>query len=200
MMVHLFGKTDSPCVAAWALKKTAQDYGHEFDNDVSRVVDRNFYVDDCLVSVPEPNRAVELARDLMNLLKKGNFRLTKFSSNDIEVLSSIPAEERIVKNLDLDDFPTERALGVQWNVQKDTLGIQQMLQEETAENTRRECLSILSSTFDPLGMIAPVMLPAKRIVQRTWQLKLSWDEVLPDDLLEGWRKWKDDLAVLKGVT
>lgn len=200
MVVHLFGKTDSPCIAAWALKKTAEDHGDEFSSEVSRVVNRNFYVDDCLVSVPDAGQAIELAHDLMTLLKRGNFRLTKFTSNDKDVLSTIPTEERLIKNLDLDHFPAERALGVQWDVQADVLGVQRSLQDETAENTRRECLSILSSTFDPFGMIAPVMLPAKRIVQRTWQLKLNWDEVLPDDLLEGWKRWKDDLVILKGVT
>jgi len=200
MVVHLFGKTDSPCIAAWALKRTAEDHGDESSSEVSRVVNRNFYVDDCLVSVPDAGQATELAHDLMTLLKRGNFRLTKFTSNDKDVLSTIPTEERLIKNLDLDHFPAERALGVQWDVQADVLGVQRSLQDETAENTRRECLSILSSTFDPFGMIAPVMLPAKRIVQRTWQLKLNWDEVLPDDLLEGWKRWKDDLVILKGVT
>ena len=35
-------------------------------------------------------------------------------------------------------------------------------------DTRRRCLSTLSSIFDPLGMIGPVQLPAKRVLQKTW--------------------------------
>jgi len=42
MTVHLFGKTDSPCIAAWTLKKTAKDHEHEFGKDVSQVIDKNF--------------------------------------------------------------------------------------------------------------------------------------------------------------
>ena len=48
----------------------------------------------------------------------------------------------------------------------------------------------MSSIFDPLGMIGPVLLPAKRVLQKTWQLKLHWDEKLPEDLLKDWNKWK----------
>ena len=45
----------------------------------------------------------------MRMLRKGNFRLTNFISNDKDVLAAIPAEERSVKNLDLDKLPIERA-------------------------------------------------------------------------------------------
>ena len=55
--------------------------------------------------------------DLRDLLGKGGFRLTKWLSNDKEVVKSIPETERAtVKTLDFDDVLTERALGVQWNV------------------------------------------------------------------------------------
>jgi hypothetical protein len=47
--------------------------------------------------------------------------------------------------------------------------------------SRRDCLSVLSSTFDPLGIVGPVILQAKKLVQRTWTLKLGWDDELPED-------------------
>ena len=57
------------------------------------------------------------------MLHKGNFRLTKFISNDKDVLAAIPAKERTIKNLDLDRLPIERALGQQWNIDTDTFGV-----------------------------------------------------------------------------
>ena len=119
----------------------------------------------------------------MRLLKKGNFRLTKFVSNVKEVLAAIPANERTIKNLDLDNFPIQRALGLQWDTETDTFGVNVSLSPKN-DGTRRG-LSTISSTFDPLGMIAPVLLPAKRVMQKTWRLKLDWDEKLPEDLLQG---------------
>ena len=48
-------------------------------------------------------------------------------------------------------------------------------------------------------MIGPVLLPAKRALQKTWQLKLLWDEKLPEDLLKDWNKWKENLTLFDHV-
>lgn len=61
-------------------------------------------------------------------------------------------------------------------------------------------MSTLSSILDPLGMIGPVLLPAKRVLQKTWQLKLHWDEKLLEDLLKDWIKWREDLTLLNHVS
>ena len=95
MTVHLFGKADSPCITAWALKRTAIDNRTEFGNDACKVVPKNFCVDDCRI---------------IQFLWKSNFCPTKFVSNVKEVLYAIQAEERTVKSLDLDELPVERAL------------------------------------------------------------------------------------------
>jgi len=47
-------------------------------------------------------------------------------------------------------------------------------------------------------MTGTVLLPAKRLMQKTWQLKLHWDEKLPENLLKGWKKWREELVLLKG--
>ena len=141
------------------------------------------------------------ALHLIQLLRKGNFRLTKFVSNEKSVLAAIPAAERTIKDLDLDKLPVERALGLQWDVANDTFGVKVSIPgKQLKENTRRGCLSTISSTFDPFGMVAPVLLPAKRALQKTWQLKLQWDDELPGNLLEGWKKWKEDLSLLNEVS
>ncbi|XP_067022151.1 uncharacterized protein [Acropora muricata] len=147
-----------------------------------------------------PNAAVDV-NEVSVLVGKGNFRLTKFISNDKDVLAAIPAEERTIKNLDLDKLPIERALGQQWNIDTDTFSVKTSLPSGRPGNdTRRRCLAILSSIFDPLGMIGPVLLPAKRVLQRTWQLKLRWDDKLPEELLKDWNKWKEDLTLLNHVS
>ena len=50
-----------------------------------------------------------------------------------------------------------------------------------------------------LGLTGPVLLPAKRVLQRTCPLKLQWDEKLPDDLLRSWTKWREQLELLNQV-
>ena len=97
-------------------------------------------------------------------------------------------------NLDYESMPSEKALGVSWGVETDTLGFCVMPTEKPA--TRRGMLSTVSSLYDPLGITAPYVLTGKSIVQDCCRLKLTWDECVPDDLCERWRSWVRELSVL----
>ena len=121
MSKHVFGATSSPSCANFCLKKTASTYGKEFDPKVAETIQRNMYVDDLMKSVGTTEIAIKLVKQLRELLKKGGFRLTKWLSNDREVLAEIPENERAssVVSLEIDDLPTECALGVKWNVETD---------------------------------------------------------------------------------
>ena len=117
MRVHLFGGASSPSCANYALKKIADDNKEDFRPEVVETVDRNFYVDNCLKPVSNEDKAVNLAKQLRELLARGGFRLTKWLSSSRKVLESLPESERalIVRDLDFNNHSVERALGVQWN-------------------------------------------------------------------------------------
>ena len=85
---------------------------------------RNFYVDDALPSANNDQSATNLACGLADILDRGSFNLTKFTSNSKKVLAAIPRDKRSKPelNLDLDELPIERALGVRWFVVDDQLG------------------------------------------------------------------------------
>ena len=101
------------------------------------------------------------------MCKKAGFNLHKFVSNKKEVLRSIPISDRAddLKNidLDLDKLPMERALGVHWCIQSDTFQFRLTLKDRSC--TRRGILSTISSIFDPLGFVAPILLEGKSILQ-----------------------------------
>jgi hypothetical protein len=164
MTVHLFGGVWSPSCCNFALKYTAKEQRLSYDAEISNSVDRNFYVDDFLKSVPSVDEAVKVVKEVAALLRTGGFRLTKWISNDAEVMSSIPARERSAKMplyVDLtDEGVTERALGLKWDVKEDCFRFAAL--EKGKPNTRRGVLSIINSIFDPLGLISPFILPAKR--------------------------------------
>ncbi|XP_063749569.1 uncharacterized protein LOC134870954 [Eleginops maclovinus] len=94
MLVHIFRATSSPSVATFALQKCATDFEEEFCQEAARTVKKNFYVDDCLKSTTDEDTAITLCADLRNMLAKGGFRLTKWSSNSRKLLNSIPEEEK----------------------------------------------------------------------------------------------------------
>ena len=77
MNVHVFGANDSPSIANYASKKTAHDNSCDFSKKTVNAVEKGFYVDDRLKSVTDDDDAIQLASELMVLLRRGGVRLTK---------------------------------------------------------------------------------------------------------------------------
>ncbi|XP_071479017.1 uncharacterized protein [Diadema antillarum] len=200
MLVHLFGATSSPSCAGYALRKTAEDNQTDENEAAVKAVQENFYVDDCLTSVGTKEEAVKLCADLRELLSKGGFRLTKWVSNDHDVLQTIPVSERSTSILDLhlDDMPVERTLGVLWNVGTDQFGFRVSVKDKPA--TRRGILSITSSLYDPLGFAAPFILVAKILLQDMCAKGLGWDEEVGDSECMRWQQWLEELPQLERIT
>lgn len=73
--VHLFDGASSPSCATYVLKRTT-DGNKDFDAVTIATVKHNFYVDDCLKSVPTNPKAVKLVSELRELLSRGGFHLT----------------------------------------------------------------------------------------------------------------------------
>lgn len=199
MKVHVFGATSSPSVATYAMQKCAADFEDEFGQEAATTVKKNFYVDDCLKSVEDEDAAVTLCSNLRGMLARGGFRLTKWASNSRKLLNSIPEDERAqgFQDIDLkmDSLPMERALGIKWCAETDQFKIKINLKERP--HTRRGLLSFMSSIFDPLGFIAPVVLPAKKMLQDLCRQRYSWDDSLPEEVIKEWTRWTSDLRQLE---
>lgn len=64
MRVHVFGNSPSPAVAVYCLRQSVQDG----DPDVKQFVNRDFYIDDGLKSLPTVEAAVELVKKTQDTL------------------------------------------------------------------------------------------------------------------------------------
>lgn len=201
MTVHLFGAVSSPSCANFALKRTADDNEGKCSTDALNTIRQNFYVDDCLKSVPNEGQAIRLVKELRSVCTTGGFKLTKWTSNSRAVLASVPVEERAkeVKDLDLDKdkLPIERALGMRWDIESDTFFFS--ITPKQPSVTRRSILSVLNSVYDPLGFIAPVMLTGKGILQDLCKLNCGWDETIPTAYTERWTEWLKDLNLISSL-
>ena len=126
-------------------------------------------------------------------------RLHKFISTSKEVIAKIAPEDRAkgVKDLDLhsDILPIERALGVQWCVESDTFQFRIVLQDKPL--TRRGILSTVSSVYDPLGFLTPVILTGRQILQSLCRDKSDWDDPVPEPLRHKWERWRSSLQHLE---
>ncbi|XP_043222648.1 uncharacterized protein LOC122381925 [Amphibalanus amphitrite] len=198
MNVHLFGATSSPSCANFALRRTAQDYGGLYQPEVARCIQRNFYVDDFLKSASTEDEAAGLALEVRECCARGGFRLTGFVSNSSRVMSCLPETDRAPSHkMDLTKgvLSPQRALGVQWDVDHDTLSFRVEVQRGPA--SRRGILSTVSAMYDPLGFGAPFLLPAKVLLQDLCRLQLGWDDPIPYSHLQRWNQWCEELADLR---
>lgn len=92
------------------------------------------------------------------------------------------AEEQWTKNLkelnlDQDNLPMDRAFGLLWCVESDSFKLK--LEVKQLSLTRSGMLSIVSSVYNPLGMLAPVTLSAKIMQQELCRRSCGWDDAMP---------------------
>ncbi|XP_075158064.1 uncharacterized protein LOC142231336 [Haematobia irritans] len=131
----------------------------------ANIVTRDFYVDDLISGGDSIEEVIEIREQITSLLKRGNFQIRKWCSNDDSVLENVPAGDRETF-LEFHDGT---------NITK-TL--------ESTNISKRTVLSSIARLYDPLGLIGPVITKAKVFMQNLWKIKLDWDESLPQDLLD----------------
>lgn len=100
--MHSFGATSSLSCASFCLKKTALDNLDVFEEETINTVNWNHYVEYCLKSVPTTDKVARLSGQLRELLSRGGFRLTKWISNDRNVITTVPVMERAPSVVNLD--------------------------------------------------------------------------------------------------
>ena len=199
MCVHPFGAISSPSVAGYALRKSAADNSHLYEEDAVKAVLRNFYVDDLCKSEVNTDTAISIIEAISNICRGGGFNLTKLVSNSSEVLQSIPIERR-VKELQTDDFSAmdglvKPALGVVWNVGDDTLGFRAQFSEKPM--TRRVLLSDVSSCYDPDGRGSAFIFPGKKILQEVTAENADWDSMIASSHKRRLDEWREDMLLLE---
>jgi hypothetical protein len=123
---------------------------------------------------------------MTELLRRGGFYVHKWLTNDPEVLATIPSEERSPRFLELTDgkLPTDRALGLIWDAEEDTLKFTGPA--GTPGKTKRQILSQSFSIWDPRGQILPFSIRAKMLLQKLHRKKIGWDDEINDDELNEW--------------
>lgn len=162
------------------------------------LVNKQFYVDDALVSLPDAKSAVELVKKTQAVLKEnGNIRLHKTRSNSSEDLASYPPEDLSEDVLNMDFSDQVRCLGRLWDIEHDAFVYH--LSDDVRPFTRRGILSTINSIYDPLGFIAPVILGGRMVLKKVINSKVDWDDPLSDDLHAEWEKWRTSLSSLESL-
>ena len=157
-------------------------------------------MDDMLKLVETEDEATNLAVSINKSCEERGFNLTKFISPSMKLLQSLPPEKRakFVEDINIPvDESIERALGVSWCVQRDTLKFRIVLNDKPLN--RSGMLSSISSTYDPDGTAGPSLIKGRKILQELTFMKGNWTDRVPEEYGVRWERWRNDLMQLEEV-
>lgn len=133
----------------------------------AKAINEDCYMDDVLTGANTIEEAVELQKQLSEILLRGQFHLRKWRANDSRLLQHLTERGSTNELLILDKEGALKTLGLLWNAAEDCLQYHIDI-KETGTATKRIVLSKIAQVFDPLGLIAPLLINGKFIMQRLW--------------------------------
>ncbi|XP_053698861.1 uncharacterized protein LOC128745814 [Sabethes cyaneus] len=135
------------------------------------------------------DEAIKLRTELIELLAKGGFPLRKWTSNRLSVLNGLSSEEiGTQSSIKFDADEAVKALGISWEPESDKLLLDFKIRQRNGTATKRSILSELSQIFDPLGLISPILIKGKMLMQKLWLLPCAWDEEVPVEIAAAWEE------------
>ena len=193
-----YGTAAAPYLATKCLQHLAEQERARFPKGAERVL-RDFYVDDLLTGADSLQEAKVVLSEIVDLLKQGSFELGKWASNNVQLLG--PSKATAEGGM-FDFFKGEqsRILGIIWNSRSDSFHFSVEDDRPQGSISKRVMLSEVSKLFDPLGLLGPVVIIAKLLIQEIWQLSLDWDESVPVHIYTRWIHFKQQLGDLNNLT
>ena len=189
-------------------------------------IKNHLYVDDLLGAVDSEKEAIILREQIQEIFAKMKMRITKWSSNSMALLKTIPKEElspyEEIKTKQDSDYESSditfgdpeiisqstKCLGMSWTPKTDVLNYNtyeslSQLEGKALKLTKRGISSVIPRIYDPTGLLQPFILKGKLILQSAWTYRkengdaLDWDDNLPEEIKNRWLKW---IAEIKDVS
>ncbi|KAH8329704.1 hypothetical protein KR059_002239 [Drosophila kikkawai] len=197
-----FGTASAPFMAIRVIQQLAKDEQCSFPK-AEEVLRDEIYVDDILSgghTIEDASACLSSDKQaqVSGAIKSACMELRKWSSNEESLLQWIPPEHQCSRTpLNWDTADPIKALGMYWLPNKDCFKFQVNF-EIPPSFTKRTILSSIARLFDPLGLIAPVIISDKLILMEVTMAKktrdngamtaLDWDDEVPKALAESCRR------------
>lgn len=191
-----YGTASASFLAIRSLHQAAKDFQQEYPLSSQSIIE-DFYVDDYLSGSDTREGCHTLKTEVSKILAKSGFVLRKWICNDRSILDKSEQMNTQIEHYITEDNQT-KTLGVLWQVDEDFLKFSVVMKSDI-KPTKRNILSIISMIFDPLGLIGPIIVRAKIILQRIWNEKLDWDDTVSPELQSLWNKFYQDLPLIEDL-
>ncbi|XP_068143648.1 uncharacterized protein [Drosophila tropicalis] len=185
-----YGTACAPFLAVRVLEQLATDHEYEFPS-AARILLDDFYVDDVLTGAMNEQELLDIKEELILLMSRAQLELSKWVSNSKRIASNEGNEIDFSKM-------AAKVLGLHWRPGEDVLTYNVSLSEHMT-CTKRQVLSDTARIFDPLGILAPVVINFKILLQELWLLNLHWDSELPTKQAHLWQTFRKDIFTLRNL-
>lgn len=197
-----FGVSSSPYLALRTMRQLASDEAARFPR-ASQVIMNDVFVDDVVSGDCSEAGALALQQELIGICQSAGFELHKWHSNSPAILAAVQAVgshgERPdnVSLAELENDTKTKVLGLQWNPNSDSFKFSVKVSSEKC--TKRSILSEIARIYDPLGLLSPVTIFAKHLIQLLWISGVDWDETPPQHIIHSWSNFINELPLLSQV-
>lgn len=86
-----------------------------------------------------------------------------------------------------------------WNVTIDQFHVSVSDFSPNTNPTKQGIASDIAKVFDALSFLSPATIKMKILLQRLWELKLQWDDTVPQMIVDVWNRWRRELPSLAAL-
>ncbi|XP_044571293.1 uncharacterized protein LOC123257217 [Drosophila ananassae] len=201
MQVMTFGAACSPCSADYVETLNASQYSST-DPRAALAIKEYHYVDDYVDSFTSEKEAIAVSTRVREIHADAGFDLCRFTSSSVSVVRALNPLESIASVRWTE--AEEKVLGMYWQPATDDFkfGIKyhrvpRIVMTGERVPTKREFLSLVMSTFDPIGFLSYYMVTAKLLMREIWRKGVNWDEPLPADLAAAFEDWRKEMRKIE---
>ena len=198
----IYGVKSSGNQAEYALRQTSLISKDRYPR-VHEVITNDFYVDDCISGESSIHIAMETADNLEIVLNKGGFGLKGFTFSGQDPPENLSADGQSISVGGMLWYPKIDKLSLdiqEMNFAKKQRGKKPLSSCTVPSNlTRRQCISKVSEIFDPTGKVTPITAGLKIDLHELVNLKLQWDDSIPDNLRPLWKSHFEMIQEIKNI-
>ena len=190
----LFGSVSSP----FMLNAVIRTHLDSHDTPVTKDLKENLYVDNIVTGCDTDKDALSYYEHSRSVMADAKFNLRSWASN------SQPLQDQASADGVLDpETNNANVLGLRWDTTSDTLTLAfKDLSPSIHDSpiTKREISRESSKIYDPLGLVAPISINTKILMQDIWKLNIDWDMPLEREIRDRWLNISRDIKECTSVT
>lgn len=173
-----YGLNCAPFLALRTMQQLVMDEGNHFPKGTVPMI-KGRYMDDIFGAAETIPETIKIIHQLTQLCQAGQFPLQKWNSNYLEVLPKTEGNTQPEVEI---ETTLCKILGLIWKPESDTLHFLVTPSSTNPHPTKRIISSEIAKLFDPLGLISPILVRAKIMLQEIWCTKIGWDDPLTSEL------------------